>query len=156
VRRLVNVPLNYTGFEVPEEFVVGYGLDYREEYRNLPFIGVLGPEETDSEQRASVDAEPRAGFVNKNLPGNLYPSQLFGSVTPFQLSPTQLLLRRSIATAPVTWETRSMAYPAADVNTGKSQIFGTGAIMGRIKSFLHIKARNFAVNRSIQAHTKLT
>jgi len=46
VRRIVDVPLDYIGFEVPDEFVVGYGLDYNEEYRNLPFIGVLGPEET--------------------------------------------------------------------------------------------------------------
>ncbi len=46
VRRIVDVPLDYIGFEVPDEFVVGYGLDYKEEYRNLPFIGVLGPEET--------------------------------------------------------------------------------------------------------------
>lgn len=44
VRRIVDVPLDYTGFEVPDEFVVGYGLDYGEEYRNLPFIGVLGAE----------------------------------------------------------------------------------------------------------------
>jgi bifunctional protein TilS/HprT len=41
VRRLVDLPLKYVGFEVPDEFVVGYGLDYREEYRNLPFIGSL-------------------------------------------------------------------------------------------------------------------
>jgi bifunctional protein TilS/HprT len=41
VRRLANVPLDYIGFEVPDEFVVGYGLDYDDEYRNLPFIGVL-------------------------------------------------------------------------------------------------------------------
>ncbi|MFC1964929.1 hypoxanthine phosphoribosyltransferase [Chloroflexota bacterium] len=47
VRRIVDVPLGYTGFEVPDLFVVGYGLDYREEYRNLPFIGVLGEEQTD-------------------------------------------------------------------------------------------------------------
>jgi hypoxanthine phosphoribosyltransferase len=40
-RRLVDVPLDYIGFEVPDEFVVGYGLDYRQRYRNLPFIGVL-------------------------------------------------------------------------------------------------------------------
>ncbi|MFH1640258.1 MAG: hypoxanthine phosphoribosyltransferase [Chloroflexota bacterium] len=40
VRRLADVHLNYVGFEVPDEFVVGYGLDYREEYRNLPFIGI--------------------------------------------------------------------------------------------------------------------
>ena len=41
VRRLVDVPLDYIGFEIPDEFVVGYGLDYQGEYRNLPFIGVL-------------------------------------------------------------------------------------------------------------------
>jgi bifunctional protein TilS/HprT len=40
VQRIINIPLAYTGFEVPDEFVVGYGLDYREEYRNLPFIGI--------------------------------------------------------------------------------------------------------------------
>ena len=40
-RRLVEVPLDYVGFEIPDEFVVGYGLDYMEKYRNLPFIGVL-------------------------------------------------------------------------------------------------------------------
>jgi hypoxanthine phosphoribosyltransferase len=40
-RREVDVELDWVGFEVPNEFVVGYGLDYAEEYRNLPFIGVL-------------------------------------------------------------------------------------------------------------------
>jgi bifunctional protein TilS/HprT len=40
VRRILDVPIVYVGFQVPEEFVVGYGLDYREEYRNLPFIGI--------------------------------------------------------------------------------------------------------------------
>jgi bifunctional protein TilS/HprT len=44
VRRLIDVPLDYIGFEIPDEFVVGYGLDYHGEYRNLPFIGVLNPE----------------------------------------------------------------------------------------------------------------
>jgi hypoxanthine phosphoribosyltransferase len=43
-RRLVDVPLDYVGFDVPNEFVVGYGLDFRQIYRNLPFIGVLKPE----------------------------------------------------------------------------------------------------------------
>lgn len=42
-RRQVNLSADYTGFEVPDEFVVGYGLDYAEEYRNLPFVGVLKP-----------------------------------------------------------------------------------------------------------------
>jgi hypoxanthine phosphoribosyltransferase len=45
VRRLVDVPIRYVGFEVPDEFLVGYGLDYLEKYRNLPFIGVLKPDE---------------------------------------------------------------------------------------------------------------
>ena len=44
IRRLVDVPIRYVGFEIPDEFVVGYGLDYMEQYRNLPFIGILKPE----------------------------------------------------------------------------------------------------------------
>jgi hypoxanthine phosphoribosyltransferase len=40
-RRLVEIPIDYTGFVIPDEFVVGYGLDFGEYYRNLPFIGVL-------------------------------------------------------------------------------------------------------------------
>jgi hypoxanthine phosphoribosyltransferase len=43
-RRLVDIPIDYTGFTIPDEFVVGYGLDFGEFYRNLPFIGVLRPE----------------------------------------------------------------------------------------------------------------
>lgn len=50
VRRLVDVPLDYIGFEIPDEFVVGYGLDYRGEYRNLPFIGILSPEIMEKEE----------------------------------------------------------------------------------------------------------
>jgi hypoxanthine phosphoribosyltransferase len=42
-RRVENVHPDYTGFDIPDEFVVGYGLDYAERYRNLPFIGVLRP-----------------------------------------------------------------------------------------------------------------
>lgn len=41
VRRLVDVPIEYVGFEVPDEFVVGYGLDFRQKFRNLPFIATL-------------------------------------------------------------------------------------------------------------------
>lgn len=40
-RRTVEVSIDYCGFEVPDEFLVGYGLDYAEKYRNLPYIGVL-------------------------------------------------------------------------------------------------------------------
>jgi hypoxanthine phosphoribosyltransferase len=43
-RRVIDVPLDFVGFEVPDEFVVGYGLDFAEAYRNLPFIGVLKEE----------------------------------------------------------------------------------------------------------------
>ena len=42
--RLIDIPLKYTGVDLPDRFVVGYGLDYRERYRNLPFVGVLKPE----------------------------------------------------------------------------------------------------------------
>ncbi len=43
-RRLVEIPIDYLGFTIPDQFVVGYGLDYGEFYRNLPFIGVLRAE----------------------------------------------------------------------------------------------------------------
>ncbi len=43
-RRKAPVKADYVGFEVPDEFVVGYGLDYAEKYRNLPFVGILKPE----------------------------------------------------------------------------------------------------------------
>lgn len=42
--RQTDVPLDYVGFRIPSQFVVGYGLDYGELYRNLPFIGILKPE----------------------------------------------------------------------------------------------------------------
>ena len=40
-RRVVEVQVDYTGFRIPDEFVVGYGLDYDQRYRNLPYIGVV-------------------------------------------------------------------------------------------------------------------
>ncbi|MOA62060.1 Hypoxanthine-guanine phosphoribosyltransferase [compost metagenome] len=43
-RRLIEVPVKYVGFTIPDQFVVGYGLDYDQKFRNLPFVGVLKPE----------------------------------------------------------------------------------------------------------------
>jgi hypoxanthine phosphoribosyltransferase len=43
-KRKIEVHTDYCGFKVPDEFVVGYGLDYDQKYRNLPFVGVLRPE----------------------------------------------------------------------------------------------------------------
>ena len=43
-RRRMDVPVDYRGFEVEDQFVVGYGLDYQGRYRNLPYIGLLKPE----------------------------------------------------------------------------------------------------------------
>lgn len=42
--RLLNIPIKYKGFDLPPYFVVGYGLDFREKYRNLPYVGLLSPE----------------------------------------------------------------------------------------------------------------
>jgi hypoxanthine phosphoribosyltransferase len=47
-RRLVEIPIDYVGFEIPDAFVIGYGLDFGEIYRNLRFVGVLRPEAYES------------------------------------------------------------------------------------------------------------
>jgi hypoxanthine phosphoribosyltransferase len=43
-RREIDVPVRYVGFEIPNRFVIGYGLDFAERYRNLPYVGVLDPD----------------------------------------------------------------------------------------------------------------
>lgn len=43
-RRKANIDVQYVGFEIPDEFIVGYGIDYSEKYRNLPYIATLKPE----------------------------------------------------------------------------------------------------------------
>jgi len=42
--RLIDIPIKYKGFDLPDKFVVGYGLDHREKFRNLPFVGLLKPQ----------------------------------------------------------------------------------------------------------------
>ena len=56
-RRLEKVRADYVGFQIPDLFVVGYGLDYAERYRNLPFVGVLHPE---AYQTAAAEPAPPA------------------------------------------------------------------------------------------------
>lgn len=60
-RRLVEVPVRYRCFEIPDRFVVGYGLDYQQRYRNLPYLGVLKSEVFRDEMRmrsAPAASEP--------------------------------------------------------------------------------------------------
>ncbi len=52
IRRIVNLSINYSGFELPDEFVVGYGLDYKEEYRNLPFIAIPNIKKSQQKENA--------------------------------------------------------------------------------------------------------
>ena len=61
-RRQFPVQANYVGFEIPDVFVVGYGLDYAERYRNLPFVGVLRPE-VYSQMPSLGDSAKQAGSV---------------------------------------------------------------------------------------------
>ena len=71
VRRLVDIKLDYVGFEIPDEFVVEYGLDYLEAFRNLPFIGVLKPEApaTPSEGEPAVKVgAPQAPPLRRQRP----------------------------------------------------------------------------------------
>src|SRR5713101_4831749 len=58
-RRLRHVPIDYRGFEIPDKFVVGYGLDYAGRYRNLPFICVLKSQIYGSEPIPSTFPVPR-------------------------------------------------------------------------------------------------
>jgi hypoxanthine phosphoribosyltransferase len=46
VRRLARLPLRYVGFEIPDQFLVGYGLDHHETWRNLPYLALLPEDET--------------------------------------------------------------------------------------------------------------
>jgi hypoxanthine phosphoribosyltransferase len=43
-RRIIELDLKYVGFEIPDKFVVGYGLDYKQKFRNLPYIGMIQPD----------------------------------------------------------------------------------------------------------------
>ena len=50
-RRVTDVKVDYTGFEIEDKFVIGYGLDYAQRYRNLPYIGVISFEEEDADRQ---------------------------------------------------------------------------------------------------------
>ena len=55
-RREVEVQIDYLGFDIPDEFVIGYGLDYAQKYRNLPFIGVVEPEAAEDAEEGAEQA----------------------------------------------------------------------------------------------------
>ncbi len=57
--RLIDVPVDYVGFDLPDRFVVGYGLDYQERYRNLPFVGLLKPHVFQNKVESGSDKEPQ-------------------------------------------------------------------------------------------------
>jgi len=43
-RRIIDLDIKYVGFEIPDKFIVGYGLDYKQQFRNLPYIGIIQPD----------------------------------------------------------------------------------------------------------------
>ena len=88
-RRLVEIPVDYIGFTIPDQFVVGYGLDYGEVYRNLRFVGVLRPEvyargamarrPTDDHASPAARAGPDAGRRRRRRhPRRLRPAVVAG------------------------------------------------------------------------------
>ena len=62
-RREIDVPVRYIGFEIPNRFVIGYGLDFAERYRNLPYVGVLDPELV---PEGHLKSAPRSGGCSSN------------------------------------------------------------------------------------------
>jgi hypoxanthine phosphoribosyltransferase len=67
-RREIDVPVRYIGFEIPNKFVIGYGLDYAERYRNLPYVGVL---DEDFVPEAAKYIEPRTGEMASEPPADV-------------------------------------------------------------------------------------
>jgi len=55
--RLIDIPIKYKGFDIPDYFVVGYGLDHHERYRNLPYIGILKPDAL-FQKKATTEKKP--------------------------------------------------------------------------------------------------
>ena len=82
-RRKIDVNVDYLGFEIPDEFVVGYGLDYAEKYRNLPYIGILKPHVYGGE---GVSLRRRDLPVDHQLFERAAPS-LFGQAQPVSRLP---------------------------------------------------------------------
>ena len=67
-RREIDVPVRYIGFEIPNRFVIGYGLDFAERYRNLPYVGVLDPGSCPNPRRkAGQGGGAVAGTLRKRL-----------------------------------------------------------------------------------------
>ena len=81
-RRIEKVKADYTGFTIPDQFVIGYGLDYAEKYRNLPFVGVLKPE-----MYAEKKTKSPPGALRPQSGINLCVRRVFGVVKlPMQIT----------------------------------------------------------------------
>ena len=79
--RVVEIEADYTCFTIPNEFVVGYGLDYKENYRNLPYVGVLKEEVYSNQKDLSLMKKQNNGLVRNPF---LYLLIIFFLVTGFQ------------------------------------------------------------------------
>src|ERR1035437_5970092 len=64
-RREADVPVRYIGFEIPNRFVIGYGLDFAERYRNLPYVGILDPDLIPAGASAAGPAGARPAAANR-------------------------------------------------------------------------------------------
>ena len=60
-RRLIDLPIPYRGFEIPDVFVVGYGMDYQQLYRNLPHIAILRVNNGHSAHQDAIESDPEGG-----------------------------------------------------------------------------------------------
>ena len=97
-RRKVDLPTRYVGFEIPDRFVVGYGLDYAERYRNLPFVAALERLKRAAAARRPFSARrrPETTGVLRGTLGDLWPRLQTGAGTDEELSHEPFLQERRI------------------------------------------------------------
>ena len=77
-RRRVDLPIRYVGFEIPNRFAIGYGLDHDQKYRNLDYVAALAEDKVPARRRTDPDADPRAG-ANARLSAEQAPGTLIAA-----------------------------------------------------------------------------